>query len=158
MTDAEFDTFVASANQELAQKQEALGTDFGIGSFKRFWWEQATQKLQFFDDADALKLEADVIYIGSYSEKSNSWKWAWSNSSLLPWIRKRSEKLRELEAVTGIDLFGQEKAFSIEDESMAWELAAMSVKHLGAMGCYRTPASRAEEATTFFAIASLWSV
>ena len=157
MTDAEVDAFVATANEELRQKQAALNHVYGLGSHHRFWWEQATEKIQFFDASDALRVEAEVIDIGTYSEKSNTWKWAWCNQSLLPRLRKKAEKLKELEEVTGMELFGNEGPFEIEDESMAWEIAAMSVKHLGAIGCYRAPSLHGGP-TTFFAITSAWHV
>jgi hypothetical protein len=46
--------------------------------------------------------------------------------------------LKALYEVTGIDVFRGETFNS--DEQMAWEVTAMSVHQLGAMGCYRAPA------------------
>ncbi len=154
MTDSEFEAFVASANEELRQKQDMLQADYGLGNYSRWWFEQATAKLQFFDEADNLAVEADIVDIGSYSEKSNTWRWAWGNSSVLPHMRHNSEPLRELEAITGTELFGYQHAFEIADESMAWELAAMSVQHLDAIGCYRAPSSNGGP-TMFLAITSI---
>ena len=141
MTDSEFEAFLANANEELRQKQDLLGERYGLGKYSRWWFEQATAKLQFFDEANNLAIEADIVDIGSYSQKSNTWKWAWGNSSVLPRLRQKAELLKGLEDITGVELFGHEHAFEIEDEAMAWELAAMSVKHLGAIGCYRAPSS-----------------
>jgi hypothetical protein len=155
MTDDEFQIFVETANAELRKKQTILADEYGLGCAGRWWFEQATGNLQFFDSADNLSVETDVIDIGSYSPKSNSWKWAWGNNSVLPWLRQRAEKLKELEAITGIDLFGQENSFEVEDESMAWELTAMSVKYLRAAGCYRCPSSKPDGPTTFLAIMSI---
>ncbi len=155
MTNDEFQIFVETANAELRKKQTILADDYGLGSAGRWWFEQMTGNLQFFDAADNLSVETDVIDIGSYSPKSNSWKWAWANESVLPWLRQRAEKLRELEAITGIDIFGYEKTFAVEDESMAWELTAMCLKHLGAVGCYRCPSSKPGGPTTFLAIMSI---
>jgi hypothetical protein len=153
MTDDEFGVFLTAANLELRHKQDALKQQYRMGSYSRWWFEQATAKLQFFDESGRLALEADVIEIGSYASKSNTWTWAWGNSSVDPSLRQKAQKLEELEAVTGIKLFSQEHAFTVEGESMAWELAAISVKHLGAMGCYRAPSSSGGPAT-FLAILS----
>lgn len=155
MNNDEFQIFVEAANAELRNKQTILANDYGLGSAGRWWFEQTTGNLQFFDAADNLSVETDVIDIGSYSPKSNSWKWAWSNDSVLPWLRQRAEKLKELEIITGIEIFGYESSFAVEDESMAWELAAMCLKHLGAVGCYRCPSSRPDGPTTFLAIMSI---
>ena len=153
MTDEEFEAFVASANEELRHKQDLLGQQYGLGTHGRWRFEQATAQVQFYDEADNLTIEADIVEIGTYSQRSNTWKWAWGNSSVLPCLRQKAELLKELEGITGFELFGHEHAFEIEDEAMAWELTAMSVKHLGAIGCYRAPTSSGGP-TTFLAITS----
>jgi len=139
MTDAEFQGFLDQATAELQQKQEKLGTDYGLDDVSTWSFDQATEKLQFFDEQKRMVVEAEVIDAGSYSPKSISWKWAWSNESVLPEPRKKAERIRELEAITGVEIFGDPLAFKIDDENMAWELAAMAAKHLGALGCYRAP-------------------
>jgi len=139
MTEAEFQGFLDAANSELQQKQARLGTDYGLDDVSTWGFDQATEKLQFFDEQMRLVVEADVIDAGSYSPKSISWKWAWGNESVLPALRKKAERIRELEAITGVAIFGEPMAFKIDDENMAWELAAMAAKHLGALGCYRAP-------------------
>jgi hypothetical protein len=140
MNDDEFGCFLDEATEELRQKQDSLTTQHGFGSYSRWWFEQETQVLQFFDERDALRLEADIIDIGSFSPQSNTWLWAWANVSVLPALREKSGKIKELEAVTGYALFGDANTFEA-DGPMAWELAALAVKHLGAMGCYRAPSS-----------------
>jgi hypothetical protein len=149
MTDEEFDTFLSSAYEELTHKQALLVEQYGFGTLKRWWFDQTTEKLQLFDAADNLVIEADVIEIGTYSPISISWKWAWANDSTLPGLRKKAEPLKELHDITGIKIFGCEDAFEIQGEEMAWELAAFSVRHLAALGCYRAPS---DGPTVFLAI------
>lgn len=155
MTEDEFYDFIDNCIEELEQKQDVLKNEYGIGSMNRWWFEQTTGNLQFFDNEDNLKIETDVIDIGSYSPISNTWKWAWSNDSVLPWLRQRAEKLKELETITDMGLFGDENTFELDDESMAWELAAMCVSHLGALGCYRAPSSKSNGPTSFLAIMAI---
>lgn len=88
-----------------------------------------------------MALEASVIQIGTYSPRSNSWLWAWANTSVLPQARQAADRIRELHALTGMKTFAHDHAFPIEDESMAWDLAALAVKHLSALGCYRAPSA-----------------
>jgi len=140
MTDTEFDHFVETARSELEVKQDQLIAEFGLGDADSWFFDQATEKLQFFDDQQRLLVEADIIDVGSYSPKSNSWKWAWGNESVLPALRNKAEKLKELEAITGIKLFGEPHAFEVDDEDTAWDFTAMAARHLGARGCYRAPA------------------
>lgn len=140
MTEDQFGDFLEEANRELKEKQDALLKTHALGSYSKWWFDQEKETLQFFDDKDALRLEADVVHVGSYSPKSNTWLWGWANVSLLPKLRAKAEPLKELESITGYELFGAFDTFEA-DEPMAWELAAISVKHLQAKGCYRAPSS-----------------
>jgi len=155
MTDDEFDAFVAKVSEELKSKQAELTSAYDLGAMKRWWFEQQGARLQFFDDNDDLAVEADVVGIGSFAPASSSWRWAWSNPTFLPELRERALPLRQLKPITGFDLFGNQETFSIADETMAWELAALAVHHLGALGCYRAPSSEAGGPTTFLAISAL---
>ncbi len=152
MTDAELDAFFDVAYNELQAKQAALGEEYGMGTYSRWHYDQTTAKLQFFDKDDRLALEADFIDIGSYSPVSNTWMWGWANESILPGLRKKAEGIKDLEGLTGLELFGEERAFPARDEAMAWGLTAVAVKHLGLLGCYRAPSSSEGGPTTFLGI------
>jgi len=66
LTDEEFETFLSSAREELRNKQDLLVEQYGFGTRNRWWFDQTTEKLQLFDEADNLVIEADVMEIGSY--------------------------------------------------------------------------------------------
>lgn len=151
MDDQELQNFLDVAQDELGLKQGALKSTYGLGSFPRWLFDQPTHKLQFFDCSDRLAVEADVIDIGSFATESSTWKWAWANDSVVLSLRQRAEPLRALADITGFDLFSQTHAFEIDGETMAWDLAAISVKHLGAVGCYKAPSS-SRPLQTFLAI------
>jgi len=155
MTDEEFETYLDQARLELQEKQDQLGQEYELGTHARWWFEQETGTLQFFDADDRLRVEAAVVDIGSYSSKSNSWKWSWCNPSVLPWLQQKAEPLKELEHMTGLQLFGRDTAFTIDGEGMAWEFAALAVKQLGALGCYRAPSSRPEGLQIFLVITNI---
>ncbi len=141
MTDDEFEAFIEDSMNELRAKQSTLQTKHGMGTFARWHFDQATELLSFFDAQDRLALEAEVIDLGSHSTESSTWKWAWANESVLPSLRRKAEPLKQLHALTGIGFFGSESAVSVEDESMVWEIVAMSVRQLQALGAYRAPSS-----------------
>ncbi len=154
MNDEAFEEFLTSALDELWSKQDHLEKAYGFGSFARWSFDQESGKLEMFDADDKKALEADVVAIGSYASDSSSWKWAWSNESLLPAQRAKAESFKVLGELTGIGLFTEEAAFSVEDENMAWELAAMCIRHLGAMGVYKAPSSSGP-LSTFLAITAV---
>ncbi len=154
MTDDEFVQFMQDAMDELREKQDTLEREYGFGDYARWAFDQVTERFHLLDDAGHVVVEAEVVDIGSYSPKANTFKWAWSNTSVLPALREKAARLKGLEEYTSIPLFGYEDAFTVEDESMAWELAAMAVKYIGAMGCYRGPSSTGGP-HTFLALTSV---
>ncbi len=141
MTDEEFKIFLREATEEFRRKQGALSSEYGIGRFPRYWYDLEAEKLQFLTPDGDVSLEADIVDIGSYASGPGTWKWAWSNDSVPSRIRAKSEILKDLESITGFAIFGDADAFEV-DEPMAWELAVLAVKHLGASGCYRAPSSK----------------
>jgi len=157
MTEQEFNHFLTSALDELWEKQEKLESEHGFGTFSRWFYDQATEMLELFDENDKKVVIAEVINIGSFASNSNTWKWAWSNESVLPNLRKKSETLKTLGAITGLGLFTDESAIAIENEDMAWEIAAMSVRQLGAKGIYRAPSS-SKLLSSFLALTSITRV
>lgn len=150
MNDEEFELFLTSATAELKEKQAQLTTTYGFGSHKRWMFENDKAKLQFFNQDDKLVIEADIIDIGSYSPANKTWKWAWAYESINPELKADSLRIQELENITDATIFGEKEPVEA-DEYLAWELAAMAVKHLNAMGCYRAFSS-ARNVNMFFAI------
>ncbi len=153
MNDDAFEVFLTSANEELKAKQAALSQQYGFGTHKRWMFENDKAKLQFFNQDDKLVIEANIINIGSYSPSASTWKWAWAYDSINAELKAQSIRIKELEEITDLIVFGEDKAFEA-DEYLAWELAAMSVKHLDALGCYRAFSS-ARNVNMFFAIAAV---
>jgi hypothetical protein len=142
---------------ELMAKQDAMHQQFGVGSMTRWWLDQDKASLSFFDDQGRKVVEARIINIGSFAPERSSWKWAWSNPAVPESLRVKALPLRALQAITGFELFDDEEAFSVEDEAMAWEIAAIAVQHLNAMGCYRAPSSSGGP-TVYLAITELTRV
>ena len=151
MNDDEFELFLTSSTEELKTKQEILTNSFGFGTHKRWMFENDEKaRLQFFNADDKCVIQAEIIDIGSFSPSANTWKWAWAYESIKPALKEKSIRIKELEDITDLIVFGEDKAFEA-DEYLAWELAAMSVKHLNALGCYRAFSS-ARNVNMFFAI------
>jgi hypothetical protein len=155
MTNEEFEEYLSNAHRELNEKQERLRLDYDIGSLPRWWFDQDTEQLQFHDSAGNVAIVANVIPIGSFSPNSNTWKWAWCNESLTSSLRKKSLPLKQLESITGFKVFVSEEPCKA-DEYIAWELAALGVMHLKAMGCYRAPSSNGLQ--SFLAITTMRKV
>lgn len=152
-----FETLLETAMAALKIKQENLSRDYSLGDMGRWWLDQETATIQFFDEHDQLTVEAQVISIGSFAPKHSSWMWAWTNPTVPAELRQKALPLKDLQAITGVDLFAFDQAFTLEGEAMAWELAAFAVHHLNALGCYRAP-SPPDGPTIFLAITNLTRV
>jgi hypothetical protein len=148
MTDLEFDDFVANCVSELRRKQQSLEQQYGLGRLARWAFDGNSGLLTFFDRYDRPVVRADTTEIGSYSLETHTWKWAWANPSLPDARRAKSQLLKGLQDLTGFEVFGRDDPFAASEER-SWEMAAMSVHHLSARGCYRGPA---KHLYVFFAI------
>lgn len=137
MTLDEFQAFVTENVAELRTKQDALERRFGLSGFPRWWFDQPTGLLRFEDGGGRPRVEAPFTEIGSFSLKTRTWVWGWANGSVLESQRKKSARLRGLADVTGFEVF--RRGVWEADESLAWELTALAVRHLGAQGAYRCP-------------------
>ncbi|WP_263223915.1 DUF6882 domain-containing protein [Pseudomonas alabamensis] len=154
MSEEAFEHLLDTSMDALMDKQQALHDQYALADMARWSLDQETATVQFFDEQDRLAVEGQILNIGSFSPNHSSWKWAWSNPSIPEPLRERALVLKELEASTGMDFFGEEGTLSLEDESMAWQLAAIAVQHLGALGCYRA-ASSGDAPTVYLALTEL---
>ncbi|WP_122422487.1 DUF6882 domain-containing protein [Pseudomonas viridiflava] len=141
MLEQTFEHLLETAMADLMAKQEQLSRDYGLGNMARWWLDQEAATVRSFDENDRLAVEGQIINIGSFSPRHGSWLWAWSNPTVLTALREKALPLKQLQAISGAECFGAEQAIQLEDESMAWELAAVAVHHLNALGCYRAPTS-----------------
>ena len=157
MNDEEFGQFISSAMEELQLKQQQLAKLCGLGNGARWCLDQETETLGLLDEAGTKRLEASIVHIGSYSSESNTWQWAWANGSLTDSLREKASSLRALADLTGFSIFDDEGAVEIGGLPMAWELAAIGVRHFGALGAYRAPSSH-QPLFSFLAITSIRSV
>ena len=131
------DGFLAEAHAWLAARQEELQTDYRLGAFESFWYDQEHGTLQL-KDGDRVGLELPFKPIGSLNVEHGHYLWAWANSSVVEERRKDSLILRGLAKELGLDVFDRDEGFEC-DEVMAWQLAAICARHMGAIGVYRMP-------------------
>ncbi len=141
MTDKEFDEFVDRCYEELEDKQEKLFNTYNIGLYDSYWFDQTSSTLQFKNNDEVL-LEFKVICVGTWAQESNTWMWSWANESFTIEIRKDGEVLKGLKEFTGYGVF-EKQGFEC-DESMAYEVVAMAVNYLNALGMYKIPGGKSD--------------
>ncbi|MDR2240000.1 MAG: hypothetical protein LBE33_06100 [Zoogloeaceae bacterium] len=136
MTGSEFDTYLAQSVEELETKQATLSATYGIGNYEKFFVDFMAGTLTFLD-GDTPKIKALVIPVATHVPSRQNLLWAWANEQLPPAVREQSSRIKELQSITGFELFANERVEC--DESMAWELTALACKYLSAAGAYRIP-------------------
>lgn len=130
------ENFVDTCYSELEVKQNKIQEDFDIGSFDEYRYDQEQEILQF-KNANEVIIEFNVIFIGTWSKKKKDWLWAWANSSMTDNVKQKALSLKKLHHITGFHIF--ENSSLEADEITAWELAALSVHVLEAIGLYKIP-------------------
>ena len=131
---------------ELDAKQDYLINEYQLGSYEKSFYDQERKVLQFINENQEL-LEFYVIIIGTWSPKSNTWMWAWENSSMTVEVQKEASAMKELAEITGLNIF--ETPFFQCKEGDAFDITALAVHHLNAIGMYQVPE---EDSHLFLAI------
>ncbi len=139
MTNEQFENYLDMCYDKLERKQQKFSSDYNIDTFDEYWYDQDQCILQFKNN-DQVLLEFSVVFIGSWSGKSNSWMWSWANENVADYARSKSNCLKDLQKITGSEVFIN-SLFEC-DQEMAYELAAFSIEYLDAEGMYIVPDER----------------
>lgn len=138
MNEEQFDHLLLDCSQALKEKQARLESHYGLAAMSRWNFDRARMALDFHGADGHRQISFAVTPIGTFSVTQETWKWAWANGNLEQPLRDKAEAFKELAARTDYDLFKDAEAFQV-DAGMAWELAALAVEHIDAVGCYRAP-------------------
>src|SRR5262245_11876750 len=76
-----WDVLIEESMKTLRRKQRTLEKEFEIDKHKRWDWDQEKAELIFSNDG-VPAVRCDIAFIGSVSEESKTWLWAWANFSL----------------------------------------------------------------------------
>ncbi|MED1267986.1 hypothetical protein P4U03_15465 [Bacillus mycoides] len=139
MTNEQFEGYLDMCYDKLESKQQHFISHYNIDNFDEYWYDQDQCILQFKNNGQVL-LEFSVVFIGSWSGKSNSWMWSWANEHMTDCARSKSNCLKGLQKITGSEVFIN-SLFEC-DQEMAHELAAFSIEYLDAEGMYIAPGER----------------
>lgn len=123
--------FIEPRHKEFLEK-------YNVGNYERWDWYQETGRLVFSNNSTP-ELEADIHFSGSYSTASESWMWAWVNSSLDEKVKVSSRLIKELGEDLGLKQLVAGRWIGTEVDG--WEMTSVLAKAIDAIGVYRTPTS-----------------
>lgn len=138
MSDKEYQTLVDDSNEYLRAQIERCKTEFQIGAYPRYDWDQEKGQL-VWSDSGVPKVIASVQFVGSISTKSNTWLWAWANPTILAAVKRDTLKVKSFGERKRIERLTSQKWTA--DEIDGWEMTALAARLLEARGAYRSPDS-----------------
>lgn len=133
MTKAEYNSFMDQCLEELQELQEDFKKTYDIDFYENWFYDQHTELLTFSTGEKELNFRYKPV--GTFSKKTNTWKWSWNNDDSIEKAKYEVLKVKEFGAKHDIEHFisGQFEATEIE----AWQFTAVAARMLGAIGSYR---------------------
>lgn len=128
--------FVQSCSERLSVKQENLRQQYKIDEHKRWDWDLDNRTLIFSNDGVAA-VTAEIDFVGSISTTSNTWLWAWANSSLSDLTDNISMHVSKVGAES--NFVKLTTPLWPADEVDGWQMTAVCADILDCKGAYRTP-------------------
>src|SRR5262245_2441460 len=128
--------FIDLAMQCLTRQQDHRKTEFELGSWPRYDYDQEAGMLTFSSNG-RVGVVADMHIVGSTSKRSGTWLWAWDNPSILEHVKHCLADVRAYGEAHGLDKLTT--ATWPGDEHDGWEMTAATAFILRAEGAYRSP-------------------
>ncbi len=133
----EFNELIQQSLVYIENKQKELVESYDLDSYSRVEYDQDSGTMTFSEEGVQQKVVARFQVVGTYSDASKTWMWAWDNPYLLDNTTEASVKVKE---------FGEKNKFqkltdpkweaSLQD---AWEMTALAAKFLQAKGVQIIP-------------------
>jgi hypothetical protein len=128
-----YNDFAEKCIGELQVLQGKFQKDYVLDWYESWFYNQSTGLLSFSREDKEVNFK--YIAVGSFSEKSNTWKWSWDNEHTQDNVKEKANLVKA---------FGQQHGFSKltdgyfpSDEFDAWEFAAIAMKLVNGIGVYR---------------------
>jgi hypothetical protein len=129
----DYNFYAEKCVEELKVLQDNFQETYDVDWYENWFYNQATGLLTF-STGDA-EINFKYFEVGSFSQKSNTWKWSWDNDHTLDNVKETTNQIRE---------FGEKSKFPKlidgyfrSDEFEAWEFTAIAAKLTNGIGVYR---------------------
>lgn len=129
----DYNSFAERCVEELKVIQDKFQIEHNLTLYEDWFYDKTIGLLTFSTGDNQLNFK--YIDVGSYSEKSKTWKWSWDNNTTLAKVKEETKLIKD---------FGQRSEFIKltegyfpSDEIEAWEFTAIAAKLLNGIGVYR---------------------
>lgn len=134
-----YQSLVEKSYAYLQEQQDICMNEYSLGSYEKWFYDQETGELTFSDGKD-VKLRIDYEQVGSVSNISQTWLWAWANPHLDEKVNRRIAKVLEYGKNNEIKKLVERKWAA--EEVDGWEMTAIAAYLLKAKGAYRVPTDK----------------
>ena len=131
-----WDDYLAEAVVYLKTRQERLKSEFGLGHWKQWFYDQEAGNLTFSTDGK-IGVVATMHVVGSTSKSTGTWLWSWDNATILDQVKHCILEVRDFGEAHSFEKLTNPKWPG--DEYDAWEMTAVAAYILQAEGAYRAP-------------------
>lgn len=141
LSEKDKNTYFKKAVEEMKVKQERLMTKFNFGEKgnKFIMYPERNRFYLYNKETNKVFFEARMQIIGTYSNKSNTWRWGWSNRYVPSELEKTALKIMEFGKMNQIEILSKPK---IKDENMGYIFTALGMSLSNGKGYYIIPATR----------------
>ena len=89
----DYDNFAETCLEELKILQDKFKDKYDVDWYDNWFYNQSTGLLTFSTGDQELNFK--YFDVGSFSEKSNTWKWSWDNDSTLDNVKEKVNIVKE---------------------------------------------------------------
>lgn len=133
MTIEDYNSFAERCADELKVLQNKFQDEYDVDWYENWFYNQTTGLLTF-STGDA-QLNFKYFDVGSFSQKSTTWKWSWDNEHTVDNVKEPTKRLKEFGERSGYPKLTT--GYFVSDEYEAWEFAAIAAKLINGIGVYR---------------------
>lgn len=133
MENSAYNNFAEICVAKLQVLQEQFLKEYDLDWYENWFYNQATGLLTF--STGDVELNFKYFQIGTFSERSNTWKWAWDNDHILDNVKKQTDLIKEFGLRSNYPKLTT--GYFQSDEFEAYEFAAIAVNLTNGIGIYR---------------------
>ena len=141
MKSEKIELFFTDALKSMKTKQDKMMSTYGFREKEnKFVMYPEKNKFYLFNDKTGkVFFEAKFQIIGTYVDKSKTWRWGWSNRYVPADLKKTALKIMDFGKANNIDILSKPK---IKDENLGYLFTALGMKLSNGKGYYIIPSSR----------------
>ena len=127
--------------QKLAEFQNEFRAEYDLDNYVNWFYNQSSETLRLYSDDKEIYFK--YIPVGTFSQKTNTWMWAWANEQSFEPRKFKTLKIKE---------FGEKKKYENltnahfdGDKYTGWELTSIAFDIIGGIGTYRVISDQLEK-------------